>query len=485
MNMIQTLQKKFIVTSMTAITVLLLLLLGAINVVNIMMVGNEMDATLKIISDNEGDERNLSPRLGGAAKPELGEVQGTEPQSGEASGVEPQPGEVPETKPQPERIPNVGFSDFFVNLPKNEYDIFLSSNFFVVRFDGKGQIVYVDVSRTSAVSEAEAKTFASDAYEENHESGKVGKYRYRMTGTRNTDGKTIVFLDASNEIVSYIRVLLLSGCIGIVCWGAMLLFVAALSKRAIRPIAENMERQKQFVTNAGHEIKTPLAIIQSNTEAMELYNGENKWSRNIKEQTARLSDLMQNLLMLSRMDEADVQVDASRFSVSGLLEELLEGFLPAMELKGICLRKEITAGIFLYADKKHVEQLISILLDNAVKYTLSDAERPSAPQGHVLRDALGYALPDARIWICLQETEKRVRLRVQNTCESLPQVPPEKLFDRFYRADEARTQKSGGYGIGLSVAKSLVKANGGKIYAEYMQKSGEIAFVVEFKLFRE
>ncbi len=155
--------------NMTAITVLLLLLLGAINVVNIMMVGNEMNATLKIISDNEGDERNLSPRLGGAAKPEFGEVQGTEPQSGEASGVEPQPGEVPETKPQPERIPNFGFSDFFV-----------------VRFDGKGQIVYVDVSRTSAVSEAEAKTFASDAYEENHESGKVGKCRYCMTGTRPT-----------------------------------------------------------------------------------------------------------------------------------------------------------------------------------------------------------------------------------------------------------------------------------------------------------
>lgn len=118
-------------------------------------------------------------------------------------------------------------------------------------------------------------------------------------------------------------------------------------------------------------------------------------------------------------------------------------------------------------------------------YTLTNPEGSPAPQGHVLRDALGYALPDARIWICLQETEKRVRLRVQNTCESLPQVSPEKLFDRFYRADEARTQKSGGYGIGLSVAKSLVKANGGKIYAEYMQKSGEIAFVVEFKLFRE
>ena len=93
----------------------------------------------------------------------------------------------------------------------------------------------------------------------------------------------VIFLDTSNEILSYLRVLFLSAAIGFVSWGLMLILVILLSKRAIRPIAESMEKQKQFVTNAGHEIKTPLAIIQSNTEAMELYTGKNKWSRNIKE----------------------------------------------------------------------------------------------------------------------------------------------------------------------------------------------------------
>ena len=126
-------------------------------------------------------------------------------------------------------------------------------------------------------------------------------------------GKVVVFLDTSGDIYSYIRVLFLSAAIGIACWLFMLLFVILLSKQAIRPIAENIEKQKQFVTNAGHEIKTPIAIIQSNTEAMELYNGENKWSKNIKEQTVRLNELMKNLLTLARMDESSTNLMQSDF----------------------------------------------------------------------------------------------------------------------------------------------------------------------------
>lgn len=499
--MVRTLQKKFIVTSMTAITVLLLLLLGAINVVNILVVGNEMEMALNIIAENEGNVQDLAPRPlleplpGEEAGTALEDGSGTLPEDGAKTQSEngeetrPENGAQPQSPKGKEPWMAHGFSfpELFMNGSKNDNDIFLSSNFFVVRFNEDGRIVYVDTRRTSAVRESEATHLAATVFESGEEDGKEGKYRYRVVRARENGGTTIVFLDASNEIVSYIRVLVLSGGIGIVCWGLMLLFVMLLSKRAIRPIAENIEKQRRFVTDAGHEIKTPLAIIQSNTEAMELYNGENKWSKNIREQTRRLADLTQNLLMLSRMDEADVQVAASRFSFSELLEEMIRGFLQPMEMKGICLQKEISSDVFLCADKKHMEQLVSILLDNAVKYTNSDG----------------------RIWIGLHKANAKIWLQVQNTCDGLPEVLPEKLFDRFYRADEARTResarggenenaredasggaacgageetyKSGGYGIGLSMARSLVKANGGKIYAKYLREGEEIVFVVEFK----
>ena len=419
--MIQTLQKKFVITAMTAITVLIFLMLGAINIANIIIVGNEVERTLHIISENEGNAGNPVP-----------------------------PGEEPGAAPPA----------LFMRTPKNEYDTLLSSNFFIVRFDQSGTIVDADTSRTSSVTEEEAAQLASEAYTGGDTIGRAGKFRYLMRTERNGNGTIIVFLDASGESISYLRVLLLSAMIGLACWGLMLLFVILLSKKAIRPIAESLEKQKQFVTNAGHEIKTPLAIIQSNAEAMELYQGESKWSRNIKEQTLRLSGLMKNLLMLARMDEGGGHAAAVDFSMSDLVEETKNSFLQPMESKCIALQSCIAPNVFLHAEKERIEQLLYILMENAVKYT----------------DTQGT------IWIRLQRQEKTVELAIENTCSSLPPVPPDKLFDRFYRGDAARTQKSGGYGIGLSVARAIVSANGGTLHAVYQQDPVRICFQACFKV---
>lgn len=413
--MIRTLQKKFVVTAMTAITFLILLLLGAINIANIVIVGNEIERTLQVVSENEGGAGNQMPK--------------------------------------PDAAPPGSFS----NAPKNDYDTFMSSNFFVVRFDQSGSVVYVDISRTSAVTEEEAKELASQIYVGSKESGKTGKFRFLMRDTHVGNGKSIVFLDTSEESFSYLRVLLLSGAIGLACWALMLLLVILLSRKAIRPIAENIEKQKQFVTNAGHEIKTPLAIIQSNTEAMELYQGENKWSKNIKEQTIRLNGLMKNLLTLARMDEGAARGPAADFSLSAMLAAAMQSFLQPMETKNITLQTDIQPEIHLHADQNQIEQLISILLDNAVKYTNANGQ----------------------IGIHLQKNEKQIILRIQNTCESLPDAPPEKLFDRFYRADGARTQKNGGYGIGLSVARAIAAANNGTLNAAYLPPN-RICFTICF-----
>ena len=412
--MIKTLQRKFIVTAMTAISVLLILLLGTINILNIYYVGNQVDKKLEMISESEGNPDNL-PR---------------------------NPGNIPPREP---------FGQ------KNEYDTFMASNFFVVRFDRNGDIVYTDISRISSISEQEARELAEKVYTQNDLSGKTDSFEYMVRDSRMGIGKVVVFLDISGDIYSYIRVLFLSAAIGIVCWLFMLLFVILLSKRAIRPIAENIERQKQFVTNAGHEIKTPLAIIQSNTEAMELYNGENKWSKNIKEQTVRLNELMKNLLTLARMDESSTNLIQSDFSLSQLLADHIECFRETLKLRRITLQTSIQPMISFRANQEHITQLISVLMDNAVKYTNDNGN----------------------VFVSLEGNNKRIKLQFKNTCQQLPPAPPDKLFNRFYRTDEARTQKHGGYGIGLSVAQSITETYKGRISAEY-ENGNTIVFTICF-----
>ena len=412
--MIRTLQRKFVITAMAAITVLLLFLLGAINGANMVLVGHQIDRTLQVISELEsGDVPDLLP----AAAP-----------------------------PRP-----------MMAAPKNDYDTFLSSNFFVVRFDRDGAVVSSDVSRTTAVTETEARELAAEVYESGKSEGRAGRFRYLLGERPGGQGSFLLFLDTSGEIGSYLRVLLLSGGAGLVCWGAMLGLVVVLSRRAIRPIVENMERQKQFVTNAGHEIKTPLAIIQSNTEALELYQGESKWSRNIKTQTRRLDGLMKNLLTLARMDEGAGQTKTEDLSLSDLTARAIRDFAQPMEARKLILRADVQPEVRMQGDPAQLEQLLSLLMDNAVKY---------ADEG-------------GTVWVSLQKQEKRVCLSVRNTCGTLPDVPPEKLFDRFYRFDAARTQKTGGYGIGLAVARSIAAANRGTLRARY-DSPNQISFTAQF-----
>lgn len=193
--MIQTLQKKVVVTAMAAVTVLLLFLLGAINVANMLIVERQVDRTLRIISDSEAG--GIPPRSDGAPP--------------------------------------------FMEAPKNDYDTFLSSNFFVVRFDWVGNILNADIQRTSSVTEEEAREMAAQAYDSGQDSGRTGKFRYLFHKT--PVGSVVVFLDTSGERLSLVRILLLSVALGAACWGAMLLLVMFLSQRAVRPVAESMEKQ--------------------------------------------------------------------------------------------------------------------------------------------------------------------------------------------------------------------------------------------------
>lgn len=412
--MVKTLQKKFIITAMAAISVLLVVLIGGINIANCWLNMNQTSQRLEMLTKTEGHF-------------------------------------IKQKKP-------FGQGNLF-NRPIDE-DTAMSLRFFVVRLSDEGQAVYTDVSRILSVGRDEAETLAKKAFQKGKRSGYISGFQYKVSTVDSLDPAVtgsenmIVFLDISNQFHSLFMVLVLSVGIAAVCWLFMLLLVILLSRKAIRPIAQNIQKQKQFVTDAGHEIKTPLAIIQANIDAMELINGENKWSKNIRSQTVRLSGLMQNLLTLAKMQEAGQELPVEEFSASVLLEESLQPFYEAAALRGILIEAEIQPYVCICANREYIQRLFSILFDNAVKYTNVGGT----------------------ITVSLQKKDEMV-LEVKNTCEKLPEQEPDKLFDRFYRGDSARTQKSGGYGIGLSAAQAIAAAQKGEIAARY---EGEhlIVFIV-------
>ena len=400
--MIKALQKKFVLTAMIAITILLLALLGAINIGNAYLNEKQNERLLKSLINNQ------------------------------VSVIPPPParGEIPR----------------FLQSPLNE-NAKMSAVFFTAKIDYDRKIVGIDVSHIASISEDEAKEIVETVLVNEKSEGTTHGFRYKSIDL-NMENETIyLFLDTSEAVYNVLIVLFLSAFIGIICWGAMLLLVVLLSKKAIRPIAENIDRQKQFVTDAGHEIKTPLAIILANTEAMELYNGENKWSTNIKEQVNRLNGLMQNLLTLSKADEISAAQKKEQLDISELTQQSVDMFCETMQLKGLAIQKHIEPHIKQSVNKELFLRLISILTDNAVK----------------------YAKNDSTILVSLIRKDKNIYFEITNFCEILPECPADKLFDRFYRVDSARTQKSGGYGIGLSAARSIAEAHGGLINAEYRE----------------
>lgn len=415
--MTKMLQKKFVTTAMAAVTILLIVLLGAINALNYGMAARQTDRTLMMLLDN-----------GGSFPPDDGRL--------ERGG---------------KKLLN----------PPMDADAAMSTRYFLIFFDQDQNIVRTDVTQIASVDGGDAEKLAEEVLDSGKTEGKLMHFSYRMAETADGRGSLLVFLDTASQIRSTLLVLFISIFIGILCWLFMLLLLLLFSKRAIRPIAENMEKQKQFITNAGHELKTPLAIILANTDAMELHNGENKWSRNIRSQTVRLGGLMQNLLTLAKMEEMGTDKEAfprTVFSISSLLSEMLQPYYEAAALKHITLQEKIVQEADICASRENMIQLFSILFDNAVKY--------ADDGGH--------------IEVILKKSGKEICVWVKNTCEKLPDAEPEKLFERFFRGDMARTQKSGGYGIGLSAARAIAIAHGGTLFATY-EKDHTVCFLLRLK----
>ena len=404
--MTKSLKKRFILFTMTAVTCLLLFIVLAINGLNGMMLERRSDMVLRTLVESDGIFRNMDFN-----------------------------------RPPP-------FS------PPIDMDRMQSSRFFIVETGADGTVSDLNMEQISSVDAETARHYAEKVLKSEKTSGRVEGYQFAVKETEK--GRLIFFVDNSQQRESFVTVLVLSCVIAVLCWLVLLGIVIALSGRVLRPVIAGMEKQKQFITNAGHEMKTPLAIIQSNNDAMALICGENKYNVHIRSQTRRLSALMSDLLTLAKLDEG-LPMAMEAVNVGELASELLPVYREQAQRRNIAFEAAV-GDITAQTNADSLRQLLTVLLDNAVKYT---------PE-------------EGRILFGIEKAGKRIRIVEENTCDTAAEPDPEKFFDRFYRGDAARTQREDmtGYGIGLSAARAICENFGGTLTAKYTPDG--IRFTAEF-----
>lgn len=328
------------------------------------------------------------------------------------------------------------------------------SRYFVVNVDGDGKAVFRDSFRLSEL-EDEYNAIVERALQSGRASGFIGDYLYAFSdATRG--GRTALFLNCETKLNRARRLALISAgaCVGciLLAWALVALF----SRRAIKPLVDNAIMQKQFITDAGHELKTPLTVISANMDVLMLETGPNEWIRSTQKQVANMRGLVNEMIYLSRLDEEDAKLRREDVDLSKLARETAEPFVGMAEFSGKSMEVEIEDGIHLTGDGAALQRLVSIVCDNAVKY---------APDGDSIR-------------VRLRRSRRGVTFTVENGLrEPLKQEQLDRLFDRFYRTDESRNKESGGYGIGLSVAKAIAEKHGGTLKARQTDDGKRIKFI--------
>ena len=410
--MIRKLRIKFIVASMLSLTLVLLLILGGINAMSYQKTVSDADAILSVLASNQGTfPQRLSPV-------ENGDARRNAPGGKDAdNGV----------------FRKRGLSD------ETPYE----SRYFSVLLDESGQVLSTDTNKIAAVDQSTAAEYALKVWNSGRSSGFFVQYRFLRSVE--DGGIRLIFLNCSRSLSTFWSVLLSSLVISLFGLVAVLVLLLIFSRRIVTPAAESYDKQRRFITDAGHEIKTPLTIIGADADLLELECGESEWLTDIKRQIARLTGLTNELIDLSRMDEERPQLQRVDFSLSDVTEDVVQSFQGPIKSQSKALETDIRPMLTCTGDEKAIRQLVSILMDNAVKYS---------PEG-------------GDICVRLVQESRSLKLSVSNTTvQPVKKEDLSRLFDRFYRMDQSHNSSTGGYGLGMSIAQSIVSVHKGRIRAE-------------------
>ncbi|WP_019776424.1 sensor histidine kinase [Streptococcus sobrinus] len=355
-------------------------------------------------------------------------------------------------------IDNQTSNQLGINSPEALYQY----RYFSLVVDKNDHLVSASTDNIRSIRDEDVDKVLKEVLKQKYDHGRVVvnglTFSYKETSQKNGDN-LIVILDSGQFYQNSNNLRQLTYILSAASFVLFLVIFTIFSGKIIRPFIRNMEKQRRFVTNAGHELKTPLAIIQANTELQELMTGENEWSISTKDQVTRLTNLINSMVALARLEE-QLEVALSDVDLSAITQDAAEDFKGPVVRDGKKFFMDIDPDIHIEAEEKSLFELVTILVDNANK----------------------YCDPDGQVSVRLSQvgrTRKRARLQVSNTYKEGKDTDYSKFFERFYREEESHNnKKKSGFGIGLSMAQSVVKLFRGRIFASY--KEDTITFTVVF-----
>ena len=410
--MIYRLQKRFILICTVSVLAVIALVFGVILVLNISSMNRNMDMLADRVSEGGG-------RF---------------------------PGSMQE-KPPHDKMPPPNDQSFEFITPETPF----ATRHFTVFFDKQGEVSKTNTESIYSITEKTAIEYAESVLDDKNARGWIDNYRYKVFATEM--GKGVVFVDGSMSRSSLMQSMTIAGFVLLGCAALVLILIFLLSKTAVKPIAESYEKQKQFITDVNHELKTPLTLILANLDIAEAELGKNEWLDDIRSEGHRMTELVNQLVALSRMDEEGQPLNLTEVALGELVADTVSEFEPLAKERGKALTASIDKEISYLGDEALLHRLVGILMDNAIKYCDQDGD----------------------ISVTLRRG-RRIMLTVENTYAAVDELELNRLFDRFYRADKAR-KFTGGYGVGLSMAKAIVEKHKGDITA-YKKDSTHIGFKV-------
>ena len=438
--MLKKLQYRFISITTLAITIVMMVLLLVLNIYNYGATYSEAYRILRFIADNEGEIGSPDEEV--VLEHVIDDEDGEDDQK------------LPDINTSIRKLLEGGG---LIDLTgENSYMI----RYYSVTFDKDRNPISVNSKHIASIDRDRAIEEATELLSKTIHHGHFtdGSHVYTFINRRTDNkGRIVVVMDSTRDIADATSVIRRSFLLGVFCLVIFAVIVVFLSKKAIAPVMRNIENQKAFITNAGHELKTPLAVIKADTEVIEMTNGSNEWTKSISNQIDRLTVLVGNLITLSKMGELDKE-DLSDIDFSECVKTTVDNYKTIISNQGKTLETEITDKVKVKGIKDGLTEIANILLDNAQKYC----------------DDKGTI----RVELTHTRRNSGAKLVVSNDYAEGKDVDYTKFFERFYRGDTSHSDKQSGYGIGLSMAEGFVEEFNGKIAADY--SDGRISFTVIF-----